>query len=50
MEGDLLAYPGEYADVSIDRIMETFYREYRMNPSWNKAVFDCEVEEEIEGV
>jgi transglutaminase-like putative cysteine protease len=44
---EYLAYRGEYADVPVDRIVETFSREYRMDPSWNKADFDREVEEEI---
>jgi hypothetical protein len=41
---EYLAYRGEYADVPIDRIMETFCREYMMNLSRNKADFDREVE------
>jgi transglutaminase-like putative cysteine protease len=43
---EYLAYRGEYTDVPIDRIIETFSQEYRMDPSWNKADFDREVEEE----
>jgi len=45
---EYLAYRGEYADVPIDRIAETFRREYLMDPSWNKADFDAEVERETE--
>lgn len=45
---EYLAYRGEFADVPIDRIIETFHREYRIDPSWNKADFDREVELETE--
>jgi transglutaminase-like putative cysteine protease len=41
---EYLAYRGEFADVPIDQIMETFRREYLVDPSWNKADFDREVE------
>lgn len=47
---EYLAYRGEYADVPIDRITETFRREYRLDPSWNKADFQSEVEQETKGV
>ena len=47
---EYLAYRGEYADVPIDRITETFRREYRLDPSWKKADFQSEVERETEGV
>jgi transglutaminase-like putative cysteine protease len=43
---EYLAYRGEFADVPIDRIMETFRREYLMDPSWNRADFDREVAQE----
>jgi hypothetical protein len=44
---EYLAYRGEFADVPIDQITETFNREYLVDPSWNKADFDREVELEI---
>ncbi len=47
---EYLAYRGEFADVPIDQIMETFHREYLVDPSWNKADFDRDVELETEGV
>jgi transglutaminase-like putative cysteine protease len=37
---------GEYADVPIDLIEETFRREYLSIPSWKQADFDYEVEQE----
>lgn len=46
---EYLAYRGEYADVPIDRITETFRREYLLDPSWNKADFESEVERENKG-
>jgi len=41
---EYLAYRGEFADVPIDQIMETFRREYLVDPSWDKADFDRDVE------
>jgi len=41
---EYLAYRGEFADVPIDQIMETFHREYFLDPSWTKADFDRDVE------
>ena len=43
---EYLAYRGEFADVPIAQITETFHREYLLDPSWNKADFDREVEQE----
>jgi transglutaminase-like putative cysteine protease len=47
---EYLAYRGEFADVPIDRIEETFRREYRVEPSLNTADFDRDVELEIKGM
>jgi transglutaminase-like putative cysteine protease len=44
---EYLAYRGEFADVPIDQIEETFRREYLVDPYWNKADFDRDVELEI---
>ena len=46
---EYLAYRGEFADVPIDRIEETFRLEYRVEPSLNTADFDRDVEMETEG-
>ncbi len=43
---EYLAYRGEYADVPLDEMTETFRREYRMDPSWMNTDFDREVDEE----
>jgi transglutaminase-like putative cysteine protease len=43
---EYLAYRGEFADVPLDEMAETFRREYRMDPAWVKADFDREVDEE----
>ena len=43
---EYLAYRGEFADVPIDQIAETFRREYSEDPFWNQADFDREVEQE----
>ena len=47
---EYLAYRGEFADVPIDRIEETFHREYRVEPSLNTADFDRDVELEVKGM
>jgi transglutaminase-like putative cysteine protease len=47
---EYIAYRGEFADVPIDQIAETFRREYLVDPYWNKADFDRDVELETEGV
>lgn len=39
-------YRGEYADVPIESIEETFRREYLSLPSWKQADFDHDVEQE----
>ncbi len=44
---EYLAYRGEFADVPIDRIEETFRREYLVDPYWDKADFDRDIELEI---
>ena len=46
---EYLVYHGEFADVPLDRIQETFRREYGMDSSWNQADFDREVERETKG-
>jgi transglutaminase-like putative cysteine protease len=43
---EYLAYRGEFADVPLAQITETFSREYLMDPSWRKADFESEVDEE----
>jgi hypothetical protein len=35
-----------FADVPLDEMTETFHREYLMDPSWRKADFESEVEQE----
>jgi transglutaminase-like putative cysteine protease len=47
---EYLAYRGEFADVPIDAIEETFRREYLVDPYWNKADFDLDVELETKGM
>jgi len=44
---EYLAYRGEFADVPLDEIAETFRREYLEDSSWNQADFDRDVEKEI---
>ncbi|MDT8273544.1 MAG: transglutaminase family protein [Desulfomonilia bacterium] len=39
---------GEYADVPIDDMLETFSREYIVDSSWNEADFDQEVDRETQ--
>jgi transglutaminase-like putative cysteine protease len=36
---EYLQYRGEFTDVPIDQIIETFQREYVLTPSWNSADF-----------
>jgi transglutaminase-like putative cysteine protease len=43
---EYLAYRGEFADVPLDQMTETFRREYLMDPSWMKADFERDVEQE----
>jgi transglutaminase-like putative cysteine protease len=43
---EYLAYRGEFADVPIAQIEETFRREYLVDPHWDKADFDRDVEME----
>jgi transglutaminase-like putative cysteine protease len=43
---EYLAYRGEFADVPLDQIAETFRREYLNDTFLNKADFDREVEQE----
>ena len=43
---EYLAYRGEFADVPLGQIAETFRREYLKDSSWNQADFDREVEQE----
>jgi hypothetical protein len=47
---EYLAYRGEFADVPLDQIAETFRREYLKDPFWNQADFDREVEQETGGI
>ena len=37
---EYLKYRGEFRDVPIDQMFETFQREYVLTPSWNSADFD----------
>ncbi|MBI5589275.1 MAG: transglutaminase family protein [Deltaproteobacteria bacterium] len=39
---EYLQYRGEFTDVPLDQIIETFQREYVFTPSWNSADFDHE--------
>ncbi len=43
---EYLAYRGEFTDVPLEQMTETFRREYLMDPSWRNADFDREVERE----
>jgi hypothetical protein len=47
---EYLSYRGEFADVPLGQIEETFRREYLNDSSWNQADFDREVEQETGGV
>jgi len=46
MHMEYLGYRGEFADVPIEAIMETFIREYRPDENWQQGDFDREVEQE----
>ncbi len=37
---EYLRYRGEFTDVPLDQIIETFQREYVLSPSWSSADFD----------
>ena len=43
---EYLRYRGEFADVPIDQIKETFIKEYLKDSEWEKGDFDREVEQE----
>lgn len=43
---EYLAYRGEFADVPIDRIIETFQREYQPDETWTQGNFAVEVARE----
>ncbi|HOS96576.1 MAG TPA: transglutaminase family protein [Deltaproteobacteria bacterium] len=43
---EYLGYRGEFADVPLDAIMETFIREYRPDENWQQGDFDAEVDRE----
>jgi transglutaminase-like putative cysteine protease len=43
---EYLAYRGEFADVPIDQITETFHREYRPDETWSQGDFAVEVAQE----
>ncbi|HPI94242.1 MAG TPA: transglutaminase family protein [Deltaproteobacteria bacterium] len=43
---EYLGYRGEFADVPLDAIMETFIREYKPDDGWQQGDFDREVEQE----
>jgi len=47
---EYLAYRGEFADVPLDEIAETFRQEYLKDSFWNQADFDREVEQETGGI
>jgi transglutaminase-like putative cysteine protease len=47
---EYLAYRGEFADVPLDQIAETFRREYLKDFCCNQADFDREVEQETGGI
>jgi transglutaminase-like putative cysteine protease len=47
---EYLAYRGEFADVPLDQIAETFRREYLKDSCWSQADFDREVEQETGGI
>ena len=47
MHMEYLRYRGEFADVPLSDMMETFRREYQPDESWNQdADFEREVEQE----
>lgn len=41
---EYLRHHGEFADVPIDQMAETFQREYVFTPTWNRSDFDSETE------
>ncbi|HHO76406.1 MAG TPA: transglutaminase family protein [Deltaproteobacteria bacterium] len=41
---EYLAYRGEFTDVPIEKMMETFIKEYPVDENWGDADFDKEVE------
>ena len=43
---EYLQYRGEFTDVPIDQIIETFQREYVLTPSWNATDFDHDAAQE----
>jgi transglutaminase-like putative cysteine protease len=45
---EYLQYRGEFTDVPIDQIIETFHREYISSPSWSSADFDHDAALETE--
>jgi len=44
---EYIRYRGEFGDVPIDQIAETFGREYFSGPNWNHADFEREVDQEM---
>jgi transglutaminase-like putative cysteine protease len=44
---EYIRYRGEFTDVPIDQIAETFGREYFIGPEWDNAEFDRDVELEM---
>ncbi len=46
---EYLDHRGEFADVPIDAIRETFIREYMPDDNWQKGDFDREVNAETSG-
>jgi transglutaminase-like putative cysteine protease len=47
---EYLAYRGEFADVPLAEISETFRREYRQDAAWGQADFESDVEQETGGI
>lgn len=47
---EYLRYRGEYPDIPIDPIIETFKREYTTNPSWVSADFEHDTKIETENL
>jgi len=43
---EYLAYRGEFTDVPLEKMMETFIREYPVDENWNDADFNLEVDME----
>jgi transglutaminase-like putative cysteine protease len=46
MHMEYLAYRGEYADVPLDAMKQSFLEEYRAVDSWGRGDFDREVDQE----